>query len=128
MKLSVKNHLGLIASVIATSLSAQTTQKSLLELEYGTYFEGTGGSLFTSADQTKFNVSTNIGLLLIGYFNTTYNIEQARIGSPNLQADMPSTLMFSQVRTGAGADGYQLQYGGHCRPQQPSRVAGVKAS
>ena len=35
MKLSEKNHLGLIAFVIASSLSAQPTQKSLLELEYG---------------------------------------------------------------------------------------------
>ena len=35
MKLSEKNHLGLIAFVIASSLSAQPTQKSF-ELEYGT--------------------------------------------------------------------------------------------
>ena len=78
------------AFVIASSLSAQTTQKSLLELEYGTYFEGTGGSLFTSADQTKFNVSTNIGLLLIGYFNTSYNIEQEaqNWGAPTFKQDM----------------------------------------
>ena len=115
MKLSVKNHLGLIASVIATSLSAQTTQKSLLELEYGTYFEGTGGSLFTSADQTKFNVSTNIGLLLIGYFNTTYNIEQEakNWGAPTFKQDMLNN--FNVLSSGSdwstGADGYQLSMG-----------------
>ena len=115
MKLSVKNHLGLIAFVIASSLSAQPTQKSLLELEYGTYFEGTGGSLFTSADQTKFNVSTNIGLLLIGYFNTSYNIEQEaqNWGAPTFKQDMLNN--FNVLSSGSdwstGADGYQLSMG-----------------
>ena len=115
MKLSVKNIIGLTAFVIASSLYAQPTQKSLLELEYGTYFEGAGGSLFTSADRTKFNVSTNIGLLLIGYFNTSYNIEQEaqNWGASTFKQDMLNNfnVLSSSSHWSTGADGYQLSIG-----------------
>jgi hypothetical protein len=56
--------------------------KSLLELEYGTYFdidqEGKlFGSLFTSANEQKYDVDVNMGVLAVGFFNADYNIEEA---------------------------------------------------
>lgn len=57
-------------------------QKSILELEYGTYFdidqEGKlFGSLFTSANEQKYDVDVNMGVLAVGFFNADYNIEEA---------------------------------------------------
>jgi len=61
---------------------AAAEPKSLLELEYGTYFDidqdgKLFGSLFTSANEDKYDVSVNMGVLAVGYFNADYNIEEA---------------------------------------------------
>ena len=79
MKYSPRGLLPLLAAFsCAGALQGAPAQKSLLELEYGTYFDADNwaGSLFTSSDKVKFDLDTNLGLLLIGYFNPDYDIEQ----------------------------------------------------
>ena len=115
MKSSTRTCITIAALAMAGYLYAAPAQKSLLELEYGTYFEGAEGSLFTSASKTEFNLGTNVGLLLIGYFNPSYNIEQAaqNWGSPTFKQQMLDNfnVLSSGSDWSAGADGYQSKMG-----------------
>ena len=114
MKHSRKGVLAIIACCMIVWVQGAPSEKSLLELEYGTYFEGQNGSLFTSADKVKFNVDTNIGLLLIGYFNPNYHVEEL----PNWDKSSFKQGMldnFNVLASGSswsqGMDGYQSVMG-----------------
>ena len=116
MKTSKKGTLAIIAFFMTGWIYGAANEKSLLELEYGTYFESQNGSLFTSSDKTKFNLDTNIGLLLIGYFNPNYNIEQLPHWGTSTATFKQSMLdNFNVLASGSnwapGMDGYQSVMG-----------------
>jgi hypothetical protein len=116
MKTSKKGTLAIIAFFMTGWISGAANEKSLLELEYGTYFESQNGSLFTSSNKTKFNLDTNIGLLLIGYFNPNYSIEQLPHWGTSTATFKQSMLdNFNVLASGSnwapGMDGYQSVMG-----------------
>ena len=133
MKTSKISIVAIWAFCVTGWIYGAANEKSLLELEYGTYFESQNGSLFTSANKTKFNLNTNIGLLLVGYFNPSYNIEQLPHWGTSTATFKQSMLdNFNVLASGSnwatGMDGYQSVMGEIVDFTNPLGVGGeVKA-
>jgi len=128
MKAILQIVLGLLGTALIMHVQGAAEQKSLLELEYGTYFEGQNGSLFASSDGIKLNTDTNIGLLAIGFFNPTYNIEQEakNFRSANFKDELLANfnLLASSTDWSKSTPGYLTAMGAIAAFDNPLGVGG----